>query len=1652
MVKYDSRSHPAGNSSRSHTLAIGLALALCFVSVAAFAAPKLEKLPIAPSALKQIAALESVKKAQTPAQSKLDSRLYLASLRQKNDPALGPLTHFRFMKPDRNGLVDVDIILVKATGLKPVVKRLEETGGVVKSTHVGFRRISARAALSSLEALAAMPEVLRVRQPMPYYKSALNTSEGDATHGAATARGLFSTTGVGVKVGVISDGVDSLAALQASGDLPPVVDVLAGQAGSGDEGSAMLEIVHDLAPGADLAFATAVTSEAQFAQNILDLAAAGCDIIVDDIIYLDESPFQDGPVAQAVNTVTAAGVLYFSSAGNEGNANDLTSGTWEGDFVPNGTPAALAGAGPVHNFGDGGQSILVENAFLNEPLLIWAEHYDLATGNASTDFDLYVMDGTLANIFDASTDVQDGVGGDDFPIEFVSGGTFTGERLVVAQFAAGATSTVPMFNLIVFRGELDDALATGGATRGHSAAAAAFSTAATPAADSFDGITPDGPYPGLFTGANESESFTSDGPRRILLSPAGAEITPGNRTSTGGVVRQKPDITAADGVSCAAPGFATFYGTSAAAPHAAAIAALMISAVPSLTPAQVRTHLLSTAIDIEIAGTDRDTGAGVVMAQAALQAAGATAVAFIDAGTPVPSQAIGDGDAFIENNEIFNLTIPLNNLGTTSATAITGVLTTSTPGVTINNGNSAYPDIAGGGSANNTTPFNFTVGPSVPCGSSIDFILTVTYTGGTSPQAFPFSFRVGEPGTPQTFSYVGPVVPIADSPDLTGTNPGAVAIASLLVAGLPGGVWDIDFRFDGTACSNAAGSATVGLDHTFVSDLELTLRSPGGTTVLMGDEPDGNGNNFCQTVLNDEGGGSPIQTAPSASAPFTGSFIPNAPLSALHGATGNGTWQLEVQDFFNGDTGNIRAYSLIITPAICNAPPLQANVFGTKTVAGTFAAGSNVVYTVTLTNTGGIAQPDNATNEFDDVLPGNLTLVSASASSGTAVANVGLNTVTWNGALAAVNGSVTITITATVNNVPPGTVISNQGTIHYDTEANGSNEASRLTDDPGVGGATDPTSFTVVGAIVSATKTVTGSFVAGGAVTYTVTLTNSGNATAGDNTGDELTDVLPSSLTLVSASASSGTAVATIGTNTVTWNGAIPASGSVTITINATINAGTAGGTVVSNQGTASYDSNVDSTNDTSVPTDDPGVGGATDPTNFTVLGGTVSASKTVTGTFVPGGAVTYTVTLTNNGSATTGDNTGDELTDVLPSNLTLVSASASSGTAVATVGTNTVTWNGAIPASGSVTITINATINTGTAGGTVVSNQGTASYDSNGDSTNDSSVPTDDPGVGGATDPTNFTVLAALVTGTKTVSAGPYTEGGNVTYTITLTNSGNATAPDSAGAELTDVLPASLTLVSANASSGTAVANVGTNTVTWNGAIPASGSVTITINATIDAGTAGATITNQGTIAYDANNDGTNESGGVTDDPGTGTSNDGTAIVVEVEGAAIDDVTKSVSGSFRVGGSITYTIVINNTGDSATGDNPGNELTDTLPSSLTLVSASATSGTAVANIGTNTVTWNGSIPQGGSVTITIQATIENVPPGTVISNQATHIYDSDGDGANDTTVLSDNPATAAVDDPTSFALFEGIPSLSTLGLIMLALCTAIVALKVLKG
>ena len=166
--------------------------------------------------------------------------------------------------------------------------------------------------------------------------------------------------------------------------------------------------------------------------------------------------------------------------------------------------------------------------------------------------------------------------------------------------------------------------------------------------------------------------------------------------------------------------------------------------------------------------------------------------------------------------------------------------------------------------------------------------------------------------TTTTYNYTGPVVPIPDN------NAGGTT-ATLNVSGFTGTIGDLNFRFDGTSCTANIGDTNAGLDHTWVGDLIVRLTSPGGTTVTMIDRIGvpatsiGNsGNNFCQTVLDSDGGAPPIENAGAAENPFTSTYSPNNPLDAFDGEDPNGTWTLFVSDNAGSDTGSIRAFSLDI--------------------------------------------------------------------------------------------------------------------------------------------------------------------------------------------------------------------------------------------------------------------------------------------------------------------------------------------------------------------------------------------------------------------------------------------------------------------------------------------------------------------------------------------------------------------------------------------------------------------------------------------------------------------------------------------------------------------------------------------------------------------
>lgn len=297
----------------------------------------------------------------------------------------------------------------------------------------------------------------------------------------------------------------------------------------------------------------------------------------------------------------------------------------------------------------------------------------------------------------------------------------------------------------------------------------------------------------------------------------------------------------------------------------------------------------------------------------------------------------------------------------------------------------------------------------------------------------------------------------------------------------------------------------------------------------------------------------------------------------------------------------------------------------------------------------------------------------------------------------------------------------------------------------------------------------------------------------------------------------------------------------------------------------------------------------------------------------------------------------------------------------------------------------------------------------------------------------------SAGITTTIVDAPDPVFPGAGLTYTITVANGG----PDAAtGLTLTDALPAGTLFASLTfpAGWGCLAPAVGANgTVTCTIAtLAASSSAVFTLNVTVDPAVApGTVLSNTASVTQTS----TEASPG--DESATAT----TTVQTPPDVYA----TKSVSGVAFPGGPLTWTIVLQNNGSTAQLDNPGDELVDVLPPSVVLVSASATSGTAVATVATNTVTWNGSIPAGGSVTVTILAQVgTGAALGDAISNQATVYFDADGNGTNESSTPSDDPATGAVGDATTILVTLGpggvavVPTAGTLGLGLLALLVAL--------
>ena len=171
---------------------------------------------------------------------------------------------------------------------------------------------------------------------------------------------------------------------------------------------------------------------------------------------------------------------------------------------------------------------------------------------------------------------------------------------------------------------------TQGSTHGHTAPPGpnAFGVAATSPRRLRAAPEPAGHFRTRSTQATPSRSSAPTARVSFFFNADATPITPGNFSSTGGQILNQPWSPRPTASVCAAPGFNPFFGTSAAAPHAGAIAALVKSAKPGLTATQISTVLTSTAIDIEAAGVDRDSGFGILDAFAAVQSV---------VGTPTPT-------------------------------------------------------------------------------------------------------------------------------------------------------------------------------------------------------------------------------------------------------------------------------------------------------------------------------------------------------------------------------------------------------------------------------------------------------------------------------------------------------------------------------------------------------------------------------------------------------------------------------------------------------------------------------------------------------------------------------------------------------------------------------------------------------------------------------------------------------------------------------------------------------------------------------------------------------------------------------------------------------------------------------------------------------
>ncbi|WP_367343404.1 putative Ig domain-containing protein [Methanomethylovorans sp.] len=413
-----------------------------------------------------------------------------------------------------------------------------------------------------LEEIALLKEVRNIRTvARPLMNLGSVTTAGDAIHRTNLVRSGYGHNGNGIKVGVISNGVDAISTAQASGDLPSDVTILRNNVG-GNEGIAMMEIIHDMAPGAKLYFHDHGNSIYEFNDAIDELIASGCTIIVDDITWPDEPFFEDGVVAKHVAKVIANdNIIYISAAGNSGTRH------YQGMFIDDGTG--------FHN-----KIFPLPKGTSFQLFLQWDDQF----GSSANDYDLYVLDRSGRTIA-FSSNRQNGNGD---PLEWIKTSYLTEPAYVKIRNSDGTAQqcTLELFIYPASAVTLDQTnLTSSDSIFGHPAVPDVIAVAAISAND---------------VGHDDVEYFSSRGP-----------VTIAYPIST---IREKPDLAGINRVAVTGAGnFGTiFSGTSASAPHIAAVAAQLWGSDVTMSAAEVRTILYESAEDIGPPGFDYNSGYGRV--------------------------------------------------------------------------------------------------------------------------------------------------------------------------------------------------------------------------------------------------------------------------------------------------------------------------------------------------------------------------------------------------------------------------------------------------------------------------------------------------------------------------------------------------------------------------------------------------------------------------------------------------------------------------------------------------------------------------------------------------------------------------------------------------------------------------------------------------------------------------------------------------------------------------------------------------------------------------------------------------------------------------------------------------------------------------------